>query len=893
MTGPSRRWSRIFRSDAREEVEEELRFHLEERIREYEARGLDAESARSAALERLGDVERARVEATKLLVAERRSEARRDWLRVSWIDVKLGFRLLRKYPGLTVVGGLAMAFAIAVGAAGFEAIMQLARPQLPFEDGDRIVGIRQWDARTNRSQGPYTRDFLEWRGQLRSIEQVGAFRIIERNLIIEGRGSEPVKLAEMSAVAFAVAGVAPVRGRTLTAEDELHGAPTVIVIGHDVWQQRFGGDPDILGRVVHLGRDAATVVGVMPQGFAFPIAEEAWIPLRPATLAGADPGPRLGVFGSLAPGATLEQARAELDAIGARVAADRPDTHDHMRPQVNPYAATMFPVCAMMSPCSIGEQLLFSGNSFFLAFLLLVCANVALLMFARAATRESEIVVRSALGASRARIVTQLVTEALVLGSIAAVIGIAAAGFALRVAIDLVEHVGGTLPFWFSPSLSPSSIVYAVVLTVLGGIVAGVLPALKITRSTGAQLRRVGAGAGGPSFGGVWNVVIVAQVACTVVAVGMTIYTVLLTARIAQIDLGLDGGHVLTARLALPRQELAVADSGAPAGARLHDLHARVEERMLEEADVLGVSFASHLPGTYHSRRTTEVEVGEGIVDRIQFAAVEPGFFDALGVQLVAGRKLRPSDVDSDVPVVVVNESFVEDVLGGRNAIGQRVRFTQGDAAEAAPWHEIVGVVRDVLLTNDPELPHNGGIYHPAAVSSLGSVHLLVRVRGDADALSPRLRAIVAAVDPELRVHDVRTLEGVRDAEVRWYVIWIWIALGSAGVVVALALAGIYAVTSFTVSRRTREIGIRLALGADSRRIIVSTFARPLSLAALGVVLPVAVLAALDGGIANLRFAAILSGYTLLMFGIVLLGCLVPLRRALRIEPMDALRTDG
>ena len=270
---------------------------------------------------------------------------------ISWMDVKLGVRLLLKYPGLTCVGGIAIAFAIAVGAASFEFVKQVVFPTIPLHEGDRIVSVRLWHAAANGVEEQALFDFAGWRGRVQSIADLGAFRTVERNLIAGDVAGEPIVTAEISASAFALARVPAQLGRTLVETDEQPGAPAVVVLGHDVWQSRFRGDPAVIGRAVQVGVTTHVVVGVMPAGFAFPKFHSLWIPLRLGDLLyGPRQGPWIDIFGRLAPGVTLDQAQAEMTAIGQRTAAAFPATHEHIRPQVMPYARTITPMLNEMPP---------------------------------------------------------------------------------------------------------------------------------------------------------------------------------------------------------------------------------------------------------------------------------------------------------------------------------------------------------------------------------------------------------------------------------------------------------------------------------------------------------------------------------------------------------------
>jgi putative ABC transport system permease protein len=899
-------------SEAR--IDEELNFHVEMETKRLIGEGVEASEARRRALVAFGGVERHR----EALRAGRGL----GWLTGLSLDVKLGIRMLVKYPGLTLVGGLAMAFAICIGAGTFEFMKQAFAPTLPLPGGDRIVGIVSRDLATGRTESQVLHDFETWRESLAAIEDVGAFRTLQRNLITGGTTGEPIEMAAMSASGFRVAGVAPVMGRALLAEDERPGAPLVLVVGHDVWQRRFAGDPAVVGRVVRVGMETARVVGVMPAGFAFPVAHGAWLPLRVRALDHArGEGPSVQVFGRLAPGATLDGAQAELTALGQATAAEFPDTHEHLRPQVLPYAKTWLNLSLVapgdLDPGALAALARTALNLPVVLFLLLVCGNVALLVFARAATRENEMVVRTALGASRARVVGQLFVESLVLGCAAAVVGLVVAGYALRVVVEIVrlELLEGPLPFWFGTSLSPATLVYAGLLTVLAAAVAGVLPALKMTRALGERMRQGTAGGGGFRFGGIWTGVIVAQVAITI-PFPLTVLAVRMeSGAIRAVDPGFADEEYLSVRLSLDRDAVAstVSATGADAaeavdaafGARYRDAIQEVERRLAAEPGVRGVTFADRLPRTYHPYRLIDIDEGGAAPRhpqwpgyRVSSARVERNYFDVLDVPILAGRGFLASDVGAEPGVVIVNQTFVQNVLGGRNPIGRRVRYSGYEEgprsfdATGDPWYEIVGVVNDLGFAygRDPKV---GGFYHPVAAGEASPGRLAVHVAGDPASLGPRLRNIAAAVDPALRLYDLMPIDRIVDAELHFYAVWFWILIGATGVALLLSLAGLYAVMSFTVAQRTREIGIRVALGASRRRILTAIFRRPLTQLTLGVVTGGALMVLIVvGGGERLRLVdlGMMLVYVTIMGAVCLLSAVVPTRRALGVEPADALR---
>src|SRR5688572_466183 len=494
-----------FRSSrAERELARRVRSHLQLLEDQYIASGMDAEEARYAALRAFGGVEQ---------VKEHQREARGFRAFAGWpMDLKLGGRMLVKYPGLTIVGGLAMAFGIWVGLVMIQVVSLFTNPTLPLPQGARLVEIQTIDIAANDEEEKVLHDFLEWRQSLQSLTDVGAWRNSSRNLIVSPGDMRPVNVAEMSVSGFRVSDGEPLMGRVLADADEQPAAPAVAVIGYDVWRTRFGSDPGVLGRVVQLGNEHPTVVGVMREGFEFPVSHDVWMPLK-TTVLDQQPrsGPAITVFGLLAPGETIQTAQAELTTAGRRAATEFPATHQQLEPRVRPYAM-------MAAPGGPGDQPIMYSIYFFTAMLLiLICGNVGLLLFARAASREADLVVRTALGASRGRIVAQMFAEALVLGSVAAIVGVAAADVALRTwGVTFLETNIGRLPFWFDLSLSPRTFAVAIVLTVAAAAVAGIMPALKITRGMGHRLKQTTAGSGGLQFGGVWTVVIVAQVAATV-----------------------------------------------------------------------------------------------------------------------------------------------------------------------------------------------------------------------------------------------------------------------------------------------------------------------------------------------------------------------------------------
>jgi putative ABC transport system permease protein len=893
----------FLRREAEARMDDEIRFHLDmetERLMREES--LDAAEARRRALVVFGGVDKHR--------EQLRDGRQPAWLAGVSLDARLGMRMLVKYPGLTIVGGLAMAFAIWIGVVTFQLVSAVLYPSLPLPDGDRIVELRNWDAAANHAETSSLHDFVAWRDAVRTITDIGAFREGTRNLVVVGDDAQPVEVAEITSNAFRIAPAPPVLGRTLQPADEQPGAPMVVVLGYDVWRLRFASDAGVLGRAVRIGDTQATVVGVMPEGYAFPVAHDAWLPLRVDDVAITPrSGPGITVFGRLASGFSLRDARAELAALGQRAAAEFPDTHTHLRPQVLSYA-TMFEDMETTDFVAFGMMYLFV-----VLLLVVICGNVALLMFARAATRESELVVRSALGASRSRIGAQMFVEALVLGLFAAAVGLAAANFTLnRWGTEFLTTNLGRLPFWLSVELSPAAVLWALGLTLLGAAIAGLLPAMKVTRGLGHRLRQETPGSGGLQFGGVWTAVIVAQVALTVVFPAVALLEHRLLTGLRSYDPGFAAAEYVGVRIDMDEGSAASAPTEETRQAQFVASLETLRQRVAQQPGVVGVTYVDRLPQMYHRERRIEVDeaatTSYETLPEVHLAAVDAAYFDVLGAPIVAGRGFGPADFETDARAVIVDQGFVDEVLHGQNPVGRRIRIAVPPAANddvqpaAQPWYEIVGVVPELGMRHPTQTGRAAGLYLPTRPGAEGPVNLVVHARGEPMAMAATLRTLATAVDPTLRLSAAQRLDRVAD-DVIWVVgIWLRITLGLTAITLLLSLAGIYAVLSFTVARRTREIGIRVALGASRRRLVAATFRRPLTQVGLGV-LAGAVLIVWGGtvlagelplgdgpgaGAGTAVQAVLFAAYIALMLGVCLLACIVPLRRALGVQPTEALR---
>lgn len=814
---------------------------------------------------------------------------------MSWLDFKLGLRMLVKHPVLTLVGGLATSFAIGASAVYFEVVNDFVNPTLPLEDGERVIVIQNADLEVASPELRSLHDFMIWRDELESVEDLGVFTVYSRNLGPEGGDAEPVEVVEISAAAFRVARIPPLLGRSLVEADEQNGAPLVVVIGERLWETRFNRDPNIVGQSVELGSSLRTVVGVMPETFALPVNHSIWVPFRMNALNYARrQGPGIGTIGRLAPGVTLEEAQAELTVIGERIAADFPETNVGLRPRIMPY----------LKPFTGdgGERWLRLGlNAIFMMLLVVICANVGALVFARIATRERELTLRTALGASRGRIIMQLSVEALLLTSVGAVVALTVLSWGLRRAEAFFWTVQGVVaPFWRNNDLNPTTVLYVGVLAVLGAVVTGVLPALKFTRGgVQASLQRSAAGGSGMRSRRMSTAVIVVQVALSGALLPIAMSTTLKLNWFEPADLGIRADEYLTIRYGIEEPTgVPAREAQAQMSTRLEVTYQELKGRLLADGGFASVTFADQLPGSTHSGRWIEVNDEEGggsssEIHRVRVASVDVDFFDALGTPILSGRGFYSGDLESDQGVVIVNQPFVQSVLGGRSAIGRQVRYTRSEGEEPGRWYEIVGVVADLGM-NPLEPEDSEGLYHPAALGEMLSGFMAIRVGRNPEASAQRFRSIAAAVDPALLIYEMRPLDEIRNAELRLDRGFSLVMVLGVYFIVLLSAAVTFALMSFTVSQRTREIGIRKALGAGPLAVLTSVFSRAFVQLGLG-----AGLGALASIVAFSRLPGTFVGEPGMILAILafmlLVGffsCGAPAVRALRIEPTEAMRED-
>jgi putative ABC transport system permease protein len=780
-----------------------------------------------------------------------------------WLDLKLGARMLRKSWGLTLVGGVAMVMAITLGASVFAVVQMFAGTSVPLEEGSRLVIIQPFDPAAREGRTSSQSDLERW-GRLRTVEQIGAYRTVRRNLVALG-DSRGVLVAEMTASGFETARVAPLQGRYLLAEDEAAGAAPALVLGFDAWKSVFSGDPDVVGKGASLDGVLHTIVGVMPQGFAFPVNHQYWTTLNTRVA-----GPPVTVFARLVPGATLQIAHDEVRSIGISDQTVAAAKGRRLEPRVVPYVMGVS-----------GERDNALGFVPLLLPLLLVpaCANMAILMYARIVTRQGEFAARSALGAGRMRIVGQVFAEVLVLAA-------GAAGLALllapKVSAFLFTNMTPDLdriPFWMRLGLSYATIGYTALLALVAAFIAGAIPAWRATgRWQLAGLHVLGQRSA-PKLGVVWNGLVVAQVALAVAIIPTG----------AEFAWAMSGAGLRDLRFA-PDEYVSTRVTPAPNAdpARFALLRNELLRQISARPDVVSVTLAASLP-SQEEHVNIEVE-GTGLTETAAHNRVDLAYFKTFHARVLTGREFEAGDLGPGRNVAVVNRDFARRMLGEGNPLGRRIRMLPDGA-----WLEIVGVIED--------FSPDGGVrtfYQPLDESAAGPLSLAVQTDPrHPPGVAGRIRQIATSLGPGILVSPPRPM----------FFESFWIedetlssALGALMLVVlVLSVTGVYTLMAFVVAQRRREIGIRSALGAAPGRLIAGVFRRAL--------IPVAAAAGLGGFAAVLLdfyyapllfdfreggrpLPWILSAAELFIVAVALLALSGPARRALRIDPVEALR-DG
>jgi predicted permease len=817
------------------------------------------------------------------------------------LDTKLGVRMLVKQPLITAVAVLALGLGLPASLTLIHGV-DVLYGELPVPDGDRVVGVRHYDVDDRDPLLSSVHDYERWM-ELTSLESIGAVDSYAVNVNAEESGASPVPAARMTASSFTILRAVPLLGRVLDPSDEHVGAPDVVLLGEDLWSARFGRDPDIVGRSVRIGRTPHTVVGVMPAEFRFPHSHQVWLPFRARAVDfPVGTGPRVFVFGRLADGVSAEAAAVELAAFTERRAGDDPERFEHLVGEVVEMSFLL-----LNDRDGLWEPDVVMVQTLIFALLLVVCGNVGTLILARTASRSAEITIRNALGASRARILTQLFVEALVLAVTATGLGLLLANASASRLLHVLRG-SDALPYWADPTLTPRIVAIALGLAALCAVVAGVVPALSATRrAIQANLQSAASRSTSIPFGIGSSLLIVSEIVLSVgfLALGAAAVRSVLVNQAA--DLGFAPDRYVVGTLTVPEPDPMDSPSAADSLAwarHVVETQRALLTRLSEDPAVVAVAMGQSVPGMASPDRDVILESPPEGVEPVEWdiaiPRVDVSFFSGLDRPILAGRDFNAGDVEGPPgtrhTAVIVNESFVRHVLGGRNAVGQRLRYEQPwvewGALDEEDWYEIVGVVGS--FGTDPRNPARAdAIYHPLAPGEVNPIRYVVEVAGDPEAFVPRFRQIAASIDREAMAVSGPLASQMR-TEFRNSRSLFLLMLGLAGAAFLLSATGLYALISFTVSQRTREIGIRTALGARATDIVVAVARRAALQVGIGLALGIAwgwvLLTRTDFNIDKGNVPLTLALTAAVAGSVCVLACARPTLRGLRVQPTEALR---
>ena len=805
-------------------------------------------------------------------------------------DLRFAGRRLRRAPGFALVAILTLALGIGSTSAIFSIVNGVLLRPLSFPESDQLVRLFT-ASRTSPGTGENLSppNFASLREESRSFTALAAFLDVRRTIMA---GNEPVELdgADVSSEFFGILRVPPLRGRTFHPAENQPGAPATIVLAYDTWQELFGGDSSIVGRTVTVSGVARSVVGVMPPGFAFPEGAAFWTPREYGSdFSATNVEFRLSnmwvpVLGRLRPGVSIDDAAAELTGVARRLEARFPESN----------AGVSFLVRGLRTDI-VGE----SRTPFLLLFaavglvLLVACANVTALLLARAATKRHELAVRAALGASRGRLLAQLLSESFLLATIGGVLGLLMAAWtpsvlgAIRPDVPRLEEI----------RMDGAVIAFTAVVALATTLLVGLLPAMHAARAAVAGALRSGARGtvGERGSGRIRGALVIGEIATAVmllVGAGLLVRSLM---QLIATDPGFRADGVATFRVALP-------PTTYDTPAEIHTAYAQLIDRARAVPGVQSVGATSRLPiatGLFTSRFLAEGWPEPAVGERgpvIGVRSVTSEYFDAMRIPLRAGRGITETDREGSMRVAVINEATARTYFPGENPIGKRLAWFSWDPAEGAAW-TIIGIVGDIRHSSLDAEPHPE-VYFPHAQLPLGSMSLVVRAAGDPLMVADDIRRVVREVAPALSAPQVQPLTDVLAESVARPRFVATLLASFAVIALILASIGVFGLLSFLVAQRTREIGIRLALGARPEAVVRMIVRGAVKLVAAGLVIGLAGALVMARGIRHLLHDVGPADPVTVVAVIALLGLaaagasLIPARRAARVDPVIALRED-
>lgn len=869
------------------EIAEELSQHLDDRYKESLASGATpAESSQRAFAElsdsKLLQQELRRVERTvsrePVVLRTRRKNMIGDMLQ----DLRYGVRSLRKNPAFTTIAVITLALGIGANTAIFSVVNGVLLRPLPYPDPDRLVMVHGISLQASQDQTPLCEaDFLEWRSQNQVFESLAAFSSNRFNYT-GGESPEQIEGAWVTADFFSTIGIQPALGRGFLPGEDMPGAPQTVVVSDKFWRQYLGSNPNVIDQQITLNARAFTIIGVMPQGFLFPERDtELWAAER---LAPTRRGPfYMWGVGRLSPGATLDGAQREVDLIARRI-------QDQINSPTRDWTWTSVSLAERIVGKIRPALLVLLAAVFFV--LLIACANIANLLLARATAREKEMSVRIALGASRARLLRQLLTESLLLAAIGATAGLPLAIWGVRLLVALSP---ADFPRLQEISIDGRVLGVTVLAAMVCGLIFGLAPALQSSRlNLNESLKEGGRSADGSGRRRMRSALVVTEIAFSLmllVGAGLMIKSFM---KLQSVSPGFKPDHILTMHLTLPRARYDTKE-------KVNNYNQQLIERVTAVRGVEAAGLSISLPPD-----NLEVSDSFSIEGKpwppgasepiVPIVLISPQYFTALGVPLLQGRGFNAIDKEGSPLVVIINQTLADRYFPDETPIGKRLKVG-GAERPRNPWMEIVGVVGDLKYSGLDAKPEPT-YYTPLAQDAWRAAYLVVRAPMNPTNLAPAIREQIWALDKDMPIANVATMdrllaESVAVPRFRTLLLGIFAALA-----LVLASVGIYGVISYSVTQRTHEIGIRMALGAQGRNVMTMVIRQGIVLALTGVAIGLAGSVALTRLMETLLFevsttdSATFAGVAALLIAVALLACWVPARRASRVDPMAALRCE-